>query len=57
MVMPGVRLAVMIRKNLSLGILGDGICGVGSDVNSGLLWLFSCPPPPLLRPPPPPPPQ
>ena len=35
-VMPGVRLAGMVKKNLSLGILGDGICGVGSvdDVNS-----------------------
>ena len=29
-VMPGVRLAGMVRKNLYLGILGDGICGVGS---------------------------
>ena len=35
-VLLGVRLADIVRKNLSIGILGDGICGVGSvdDVNS-----------------------
>ena len=35
----GARLAGMVRKNLSIGVLGDGICGDGSvdDVNSGLL--------------------
>ena len=55
-VMPGVRLAGMVRKNLYLGILGDGIGGVGcvDDVNSGFLWLCSCPPPPILPPSPPP---
>ena len=39
-------------QNLSLGILGNGICGVGSgdDVNISLLWLFSYPPTPLLPP-------
>ena len=56
-VLPNVRLTGMVRKNLSFGILGDGICGVGSvdDVNSGLLWIFFCPPPSLLPPSPPPP--
>ena len=49
-VLLGVRLVGMVRKNLSLGVLGDGICGDGSvdDVNSGLFWIFSCPPLPLL---------
>ena len=41
-VLLGVSLAGMVRNNLSLGILGDGICGVSSvdDVNSCLLWIF-----------------
>ena len=45
-VLLGVRRSGMVRKNLSHGFLGYGICGVGSvdDVNSGLLWIFSCPP-------------
>ena len=57
-VLLNVWLAGMVRKNLSFGILCDGICGVVSvdNVNSGLLWIFSCPPPPLLPPSPPPPP-
>ena len=47
-VLLGVRLAGMVRKNLSLGICGIFCVGSVDYFNSGLLWIFSCPPPPPL---------